>query len=392
MSQQPGSRRGPDAVGVFISAWPPAGAPAVFSLPVCLSLALHVFGLALLPVADRHAAVEEPPRILHLVITPSGSGPGGGGDGREEGAGGSGGGHGGSLPGPVAGASSGPPAQPPAAPTARAVEAEPPAATVPPPPPPVMVAKPEPERPVVLAPPPPPSPAPVLAKRVEPEQTVTPVTPPPPAPPVPVLEPPARAVVTKPAPRPRPKKPRRREREEREEREKPPVREKAPAPVSAPVARTPAGGNSVAGVRRGSTSRGAGDGLGSGTGGAGGRGVGGAGEGPGAGKGSGPGAGSGSGSGGGSGGGSGPGIVGFQKPDYPAAARSRGVTGRVVVRYRVSTAGDLLEASVVSSSGDPSLDEAAVAGVRQARFRPAKRNGEPVEGTGKVAVVFRLDD
>ena len=45
---------------------------------------------------------------------------------------------------------------------------------------------------------------------------------------------------------------------------------------------------------------------------------------------------------------------------------------------------------IAESSGTPSLDEAALAAVRQWRFTPARRNGEAAEDVVLVPVSFTL--
>lgn len=56
-------------------------------------------------------------------------------------------------------------------------------------------------------------------------------------------------------------------------------------------------------------------------------------------------------------------------PPYPAAARSRGQEGRVVLDVAIGTDGTPTGVTVASSSGAPLLDEAAVATVKSWRFR-----------------------
>jgi protein TonB len=78
-------------------------------------------------------------------------------------------------------------------------------------------------------------------------------------------------------------------------------------------------------------------------------------------------------------------------PAYPQAARRRGEQGRVLVRVQVSPDGSPAAVSVAASSGSASLDDAALAAVRAARFTPATRNGTPVAGAAEVPIVFRLE-
>jgi protein TonB len=158
--------------------------------------------------------------------------------------------------------------------------------------------------------------------------------------------------------------------------------------ILAPVVSVPSDDRSRAGVME--TSPTAADSRGSGTGG-------GAGSGSGTGMGAGNGAGIGPGSGGGTGGGpyrpgSGvepPEIVREVKPTYTELARSRGVTGEVVLDVVVLRDGSVGQVRVVKSLGS-GLDERAVEAVRQWRFAPARRLGQPVDVQVEVAVEFRL--
>lgn len=79
-------------------------------------------------------------------------------------------------------------------------------------------------------------------------------------------------------------------------------------------------------------------------------------------------------------------------PDYPAAARRRGEEGIVRLSLRVGIDGQVTGAEVVTTSGYPDLDRAALDAARGWRFRPASRGGLPVAATLTTAVHFRLQD
>ena len=78
------------------------------------------------------------------------------------------------------------------------------------------------------------------------------------------------------------------------------------------------------------------------------------------------------------------------KPDYPKGARQRGEQGEVILEIRVNAAGIVDHVDVVSSSGFPELDEAAVRAARTARFTPAKSGGSPVASTARLTLDFKL--
>jgi TonB family protein len=124
---------------------------------------------------------------------------------------------------------------------------------------------------------------------------------------------------------------------------------------------------------------------------------GGAGSGTGTGLGEGDGPGLGPGSGGGTGGGpyrpgSGiepPTVLREVKPTYTDAARLRGITGEVVLEVVVQRDGSVRVGRVIQGLGS-GLDERAIDAVRQWRFSPARRLGQPVDVLVEVAVEFRL--
>lgn len=136
----------------------------------------------------------------------------------------------------------------------------------------------------------------------------------------------------------------------------------------------------------GGTGTGDGTGTGSGTGS-------GSGSGSGGGVGDGNGDGYGSGSGEGSGGGETTGIqiLSAPAPSYPESARRAGISGTTVVGMTVSTEGSVSSAWVESSSGNSTLDSAAVSAVYSWRFVPAKQNGTPVTANSRVPITFNLN-
>jgi protein TonB len=124
---------------------------------------------------------------------------------------------------------------------------------------------------------------------------------------------------------------------------------------------------------------------------------GGAGTGRGTGTGAGAGTGLGEGVGGGTGGGpyrpgSGidpPRLLREVKADYTDEGRRRGITGDVVLEIVVRRDGSVGDVTMLQGLG-AGLDQRAVAAVRQWRFSPALRRGEPVDVVVEVAVEFTL--
>jgi TonB family protein len=76
------------------------------------------------------------------------------------------------------------------------------------------------------------------------------------------------------------------------------------------------------------------------------------------------------------------------EPDYPEDARDAQVQGAVVLDVHIGQDGTVQDLKLVS--GEPLLAEAAMAAVRQWRFKPRSLNGEPVEMQTQVTLNFRL--
>lgn len=79
------------------------------------------------------------------------------------------------------------------------------------------------------------------------------------------------------------------------------------------------------------------------------------------------------------------------EPVYPRASRRAGEAGLVVVRVFVGTDGLPRQLQVLQSSGFVRLDEAALEGVRRARFKPPTENGQPTAGWARIPIPFELE-
>ena len=73
---------------------------------------------------------------------------------------------------------------------------------------------------------------------------------------------------------------------------------------------------------------------------------------------------------------------------YPRLSERNGERGRVLVRVWIDTAGLPQNVQVARSSGFTRLDEAAIAAVRKARFKPYTENGVPTAGWAIVPANF----
>jgi TonB family protein len=77
------------------------------------------------------------------------------------------------------------------------------------------------------------------------------------------------------------------------------------------------------------------------------------------------------------------------KPVYTEEARRLRVEGEVLLQIAFAASGECRVLGVVRGLGY-GLDEAAVRAAQQISFRPATRNGQPVDSAAVVHVVFQL--
>jgi protein TonB len=76
------------------------------------------------------------------------------------------------------------------------------------------------------------------------------------------------------------------------------------------------------------------------------------------------------------------------EPQYPTLARSARVQGDVVLSAIIDTNGQITNLQLVS--GHPMLVPAAIAAVKQWRYKPYLLNGQPVEVETTITVIFSL--
>jgi TonB family protein len=75
--------------------------------------------------------------------------------------------------------------------------------------------------------------------------------------------------------------------------------------------------------------------------------------------------------------------------EYPPLLREAGITARVQVRLRIAATGDVLEATSLSAT-HPEAGPAAERAMARARFRPARKDGQPVAAEIVLPVEFRV--
>jgi TonB family protein len=76
-------------------------------------------------------------------------------------------------------------------------------------------------------------------------------------------------------------------------------------------------------------------------------------------------------------------------PAYSQEARRLQVEGEVVLQVVFSASGTLRDLRVVRGLGH-GLDEAALSAAEQIRFKPALRDGEPVDTAATLRFLFKL--
>lgn len=85
------------------------------------------------------------------------------------------------------------------------------------------------------------------------------------------------------------------------------------------------------------------------------------------------------------------GSVGCKEPPYPREAEMAGEIGTVHISVLVGTDGSAKQVKVKKSSGTKSLDKSASKAFSLCTFKPALKNGEPVEDWYELEYEFKLD-
>ena len=77
------------------------------------------------------------------------------------------------------------------------------------------------------------------------------------------------------------------------------------------------------------------------------------------------------------------------KPIYSNEAKAKNIEGEVLLQVVFTASGDVKVLRVVQGLGH-GLDETAQAAARQIRFKPAQQDGQTVDSTAIVHIVFQL--
>lgn len=79
------------------------------------------------------------------------------------------------------------------------------------------------------------------------------------------------------------------------------------------------------------------------------------------------------------------------QPVYPPTSRRMAEQGRVLLRVFIDEAGLPQSVTVARSSGFARLDDAGLAAVQKARFKPPTQNGQPLSGWAQIPIDFELE-
>jgi len=76
---------------------------------------------------------------------------------------------------------------------------------------------------------------------------------------------------------------------------------------------------------------------------------------------------------------------------YPSASRRLNEEGRVIATITIGVDGRMSGIQITQSSGFERLDGAAECVVRNLRFNPGKRDGQPIEAQASLPITFKLE-
>ena len=85
-----------------------------------------------------------------------------------------------------------------------------------------------------------------------------------------------------------------------------------------------------------------------------------------------------------------PSPVNRMPPQYPSALLKKGIGGKAVITCVVDAKGNIMSTKVKQSSGQPELDKAALQAVSRWKFKPARRDGKPIQATCNIPFTFEV--
>jgi TonB family protein len=80
-------------------------------------------------------------------------------------------------------------------------------------------------------------------------------------------------------------------------------------------------------------------------------------------------------------------LISRRDPVYPMIAKNSRISGSVEMHFKVSTEGRVFDAAVIK--GPPLLAQAALQAVQEWRYKPARRNGVPIESEATTVFDFK---
>ena len=83
-------------------------------------------------------------------------------------------------------------------------------------------------------------------------------------------------------------------------------------------------------------------------------------------------------------------VVQAASPSYPLQAARNQTSGFAVVEFTVSASGSVENPHIVDSSPRRVFDSAAIQAVRQSKFDPALRDGQPVDSVVRRRIDFKF--
>lgn len=83
-------------------------------------------------------------------------------------------------------------------------------------------------------------------------------------------------------------------------------------------------------------------------------------------------------------------VVAPAAPNYPLQAARNQTSGYAVVEFTVSSDGSVVDPHVIESSPRRVFDSAAMQAVKQSKFKPAMKDGEPVASTLRRRIDFKF--
>jgi protein TonB len=87
-----------------------------------------------------------------------------------------------------------------------------------------------------------------------------------------------------------------------------------------------------------------------------------------------------------------PKAIGAIEPTYPDDAKQRDIEGTLKLMLKIDDLGRVQSVEVVEAKPSGVFEEAAIEAFRNARFRPAMKEGRPVRYQAYMRVDFKLKD